>query len=111
MFFRSVAYAVYKVGDRMSVCNRFTGLRCREVINACDGNRLGFVSDVEVDVNCGRIVSIIVPVPCRCFGLFGKHEDFVIPWKCIRRIGEDVILVEGDLDSFRLPRPRRTSFW
>ncbi|MBQ3216928.1 MAG: YlmC/YmxH family sporulation protein [Oscillospiraceae bacterium] len=91
------------------MCNRFTKLKCKEVINVCDGCRLGYVSDVEVDCGCGQILSIIVPGPCKYFGL-GRHEDFVIPWQCIRQIGDDIILVDGNLDKFRLPRSRKELF-
>ena len=36
------------VGELMG--NRFSSLKCKEVVNVCDGCRLGFVSDVEVDI-------------------------------------------------------------
>ena len=88
---------------------RFSALQEKEVINVCDGCRLGFVSDVEVDCKCGQITAIIVPGPCKCFGL-GRHGDFIIPWQCIRQIGDDIILVDGNLDKFRLPRPRKEFF-
>ena len=90
--------------------NRFTSLKCKEVVKVCDGCRLGFVCDVEVDCRCGQILSIIVPGRGRCFGLLGRGEDFVIPWRCIRQIGDDIILIEGDLDKFRLPRARKDLF-
>lgn len=86
--------------------NRFSSLRCREVVNICDGCRLGFVSDVEIDLKCGRVVAIIVPGPCKFFGVLGRHDDFVIPWGCIRQIGDDIILVDADLDKIRLPRKK-----
>lgn len=86
--------------------NRFSSLRCREVVNICDGCRLGFVSDVEIDLKCGRVVAIIVPGPCKFFGVLGRHDDFVIPWGCIRQIGDDIILVDAELDKIRLPRKK-----
>ena len=90
--------------------NRFSNLKCKEVVNICDGCRLGYVCDVEVDCRCGQICAIIVPGKGRCFGLLGHQEDFVIPWKCIRQIGDDIILIEGDLDKFRLPRTGKDLF-
>ena len=71
---------------------RVTELRCKEVINITDGQRLGFVSDVEVQLPEGKVLALVVPGPCRFFGLFGRKDDFVIPWNCIRRIGSDIIL-------------------
>lgn len=90
--------------------NRFSGLRCKEVVSICSGCRLGFVSDVEVDWSVGRILALVVPGPGRCFGLLGRQEDLVIPWCSVRRIGNDIILVEGDPEKFRLPRPKRSIF-
>lgn len=87
--------------------NRFTNLRCKEVINICDGCRLGYVSDVELDLVCGKVVAILVPGPCRFFGLFGRDHDYVIPWNCIKRIGGDIILVDVLLDQTRTPRGKR----
>ncbi len=85
---------------------RVVDLRCREVICVNDGRRLGFISDVEVQVPDGTVVSIIVPGPCRFLGLFGRKDDFVIPWRCIRRIGPDIILVDIKPDECRVPRPK-----
>lgn len=80
----------------MSTSCRIADLRCKEVINLCDGCRLGFVGDVEVDILCGRVAALIVPGRCRFFGLFGREEDFIIPWECIDKIGDDIILVRHD---------------
>lgn len=85
---------------------RVTDMRCKEVINVKDGQRLGFISDVEVEIPEGRVCAVIVPGPCRFFGLFGRKDDFVIPWRCIRRVGEDIILVEMEPDKCRVPRPK-----
>ncbi len=83
---------------------KFSQLRCKEVICVADGRRLGFVSDIEIDVPEGCVKTILVPGPCRIFGLFGRKDDFVIPWSCIRRIGPDIILVEAKPDECRVPR-------
>ena len=85
---------------------RVTDLRCKEVINVTDGLRLGFVSDVEILLPHGKVLALVVPGPCRFFGLFGRKDDFVIPWNCIRRIGSDIILVELEPDKCRVPRPK-----
>ncbi len=66
----------------------------REVVNILDGKRLGLASDLEIDAETGKIVAIVVPGPGKFLWVFGKSEDFVIPWERIRKIGVDVILVE-----------------
>lgn len=50
--------------------------------------------DLELDEKTGCIQAIIVPGPCKLFGMFGHEFEFCIPWKCIVRIGSDIILVE-----------------
>ena len=89
---------------------RFTKLKCKEVITVCDGCRLGYVSDVEVDCQCGRILAIVVPGACKYFGVLGRRDDFVIPWQCIRRIGDDIILVDAPQENLRIPRKKRDFF-
>lgn len=73
---------------------RIQDLRRKEVINVCDGCRLGFVDDVDVKLPEGQVVAIVVYGPCRFFGLFGRGEEFYIPWECIQRVGDDIILVD-----------------
>lgn len=68
-------------------------LRQKEVINLCDGSRLGYVCDFEFDACDGRICSLIVPKSSGFLGL-GKDCDIVIPWCRIECIGEDAILVK-----------------
>lgn len=77
-----------------------TDLRCKEVINICDGTRLGFVSDVHIDLCTGRVVALVVPGRRTLRGLFGKDEECVIPWDAIRNIGDDIILVEDSACIF-----------
>ncbi len=69
-------------------------LRNKEVICKLNGTRIGNVDDVELDVNSGRLVSIIIYGKNRIMGMFGKADDFVIPWEDIDVIGEDTILVK-----------------
>ncbi|MBZ4644985.1 MAG: hypothetical protein PWR27_643 [Petroclostridium sp.] len=73
---------------------RASDFRQKEVINIADGKRLGFVYDVEIDMNKGVIESIIVPGPGKFLGLFGRDTDYVIPWNSIKKVGDDIILVD-----------------
>ena len=83
---------------------KFSELRCKEVICVADGRRLGFVSDVQLQIPEGIIKCIIVPGPCRFLGLFGRRDDYVIPWCSIQRIGPDIILVDIRPDECCTPR-------
>lgn len=77
---------------------RFSKLRQKEVVNIADGARLGFICDLVVDICTGKICAIVVPGPSRFSFFFKGERDQVIPWKNIRKIGEDVILVEVDVN-------------
>ena len=77
---------------------RMVELRYKEVINICDGCRLGYVGDIEVILPDGRISALIVPGPCRFFGLFGRGEEFYIPWESIKQIGDDIILIDKPME-------------
>jgi len=76
-----------------------TDLREKEVINVRDGTRIGFISDLEVNLEKGVIEAIILPGPGKILGLFGKNQDYIIKWKNIIRIGSDVILVDLNVNT------------
>ncbi|WIV11232.1 YlmC/YmxH family sporulation protein [Proteiniborus sp. MB09-C3] len=76
-----------------------TDLREKEVINVKDGTRIGFISDLEVNLEKGTIDAIVLPGPGRILGLFGKNQDYVIRWQNIVRIGSDVILVDLNINT------------
>ena len=66
--------------------NRSSDFRQKEVINVSDGKRLGFVSDVEIDLENGKIEAIILPGVGKLFGLLGKDNEFYIPWAVRNKI-------------------------
>ena len=74
-------------------------MREKEVINICDGERLGNICDVDFEVKTGRICSLIIPGPCKVFGILGRDQEYIIPYDRIQRIGTDVVLVEVERDK------------
>lgn len=73
---------------------RWEELRYKEVIQINDGCRLGYVGDLELDLDNGSILALIIPGRRRFFGLFGREADHRIPWSLVRRFGDDIILVQ-----------------
>ncbi len=89
---------------------RIADLRNKEVVNMADGQRLGNVEDVLVDTGSGRVLALVVPGPCRFLGLFFPGDDYIIRWESIRRVGEDLILIDVRGDCERARRPKRFLF-
>jgi len=85
-------------------------LRYKEVINIGTGARLGFVCDAEMDITDGHVLALVVPGPARFFGLFGREEDYILPWECISRIGEDIILIDVK-EELRRGRREKNRGW
>lgn len=70
---------------RIMANTTFCELREKEIINICDGARLGCICDLEIDDSTGTICSIVVPGPSRFLGLLRNSEELVIPFCKIQK--------------------------
>lgn len=75
--------------------DRVTKLRNKEIIDIQNGSRYGYVGDLEIDLESGRVRALVIPGRLRFFGLLGRERERVFPWDSVRRFGEDIILVDG----------------
>lgn len=89
---------------------KVSDLQDREIINVIDGKRLGPIKDIDIDVETGRITALILPGTSKFLSLFGRKEDYIVPWEKIIRIGVDVILVEAQQFT-ELPKKERQEEW
>ncbi|MCL2693962.1 MAG: YlmC/YmxH family sporulation protein [Oscillospiraceae bacterium] len=80
------------------VC-RFEDIRCKEIINIRTGCKIGYPDDIEFESCTAKIIKLVVYGRPKCFGLFGREDDYVIPWCDIEIIGEDTILVTCDFPA------------
>lgn len=69
-------------------------LRNKEVIDILTGERLGYIDDVEINLENSGVIALIIYGRERFFGLFGKEDDVVIPCNEIQVIGNDVLLIK-----------------
>ncbi|MBS4008490.1 MAG: YlmC/YmxH family sporulation protein [Clostridium sp.] len=80
---------------------KISEMRNRDVVNIADGRRLGVICDLDLDLDNGRILAIIVPSSNRFFSFFSSGRDYLIPWESIVKIGVDTILVEIKESGYR----------
>mgnify|MGYP000754543766 CR=1 FL=1 len=68
----------------------------KEIVNLNNGERLGIISDTDiiVDERTGKIISLLIPDRKFQLKLFGSNRDIEIPWEAIRKIGQDMIIIE-----------------
>lgn len=66
-------------------------LQSKDIVNIKDGKKIGNIVDVKIDNN-GYMVSLIIQK--NKFNLFRGNDEEEIDWRQIKKIGEDVILVD-----------------
>ncbi len=84
----------------VSNMEKFSDFKKKEVINICDGMKVGFVYDIEIDTRTGKICSIIIPVGNRRLSFLCINSVYIIPWEKIVRIGDDIILIDVCLANY-----------
>ena len=75
-------------------------LREKEVVNVCDGARLGCPTDFEIDCTDGKIISLVLPRQGGFLGLF-REDNIIIPWCKIECIGADTVIVRISPEEYR----------
>lgn len=75
---------------------KLSDLGGKEIVNLNDGQRLGIIanSDLVIDEKTGKILALLVPDTRTQFKLFGDKNEIEIPWDAIRKIGDDMIIIE-----------------
>lgn len=68
-------------------------LRSMEIIDINTGTKLGFIKDLKIDCDEYKIISIILP--SQKMSWFGKNDDVEVPWENVKKIGVDVLLIDG----------------
>ncbi len=84
---------------------RVSDIMEKEVINVKNGKRMGYITDIDMDVNEGKVISFTITGSSDGRGFFSRgYEDHVIFWNDILKIGCDTIIVnigsELNLDEF-----------
>ncbi|MGV8144946.1 MAG: YlmC/YmxH family sporulation protein [Alkaliphilus sp.] len=75
---------------------RFSAISGKEIVNLADGSRLGIVGDADVliDEKTGKIAALLMPENKRILSFFSRESVLEIPWEAIKKIGNDMIIIE-----------------
>lgn len=76
----------------MRICT-FSELSKKEVISCMDCSRLGFIVDAEIQLENAEIIAVFVEEPGGILSFF-KRKCLRIPWECIKKIGDDLIIAD-----------------
>ena len=71
---------------------RLSDLQNKTVINVIDGKNVGNIIDLEINEN-GNAIGLIVEKYKFLISSFSSKKELIIKWDQIKKIGEDVILV------------------
>lgn len=74
---------------------RYKDISSKEIVNITQGSRLGILgqTDLNIDLQTGQIESLIIP-DYKWFGFKKEGKETTISWNAIKKIGEDMIMIE-----------------
>ena len=75
---------------------RLSDLQKKDIVNINDGKRIGSIIDIHINSE-GNMDEIIIEKSTFLVSLFSSKNEISIKWEQIKKIGEDVILVDINL--------------
>jgi YlmC/YmxH family sporulation protein len=75
----------------------------KEIVDISDGSRLGVIDecDLALDDRTGRIIGFVLPGRRSFFDFRGGSGDMLVPWQTIKRIGDDIVIVDLSDENVR----------
>lgn len=74
---------------------KFQELQKKDVVSINDGVKLGKIYDLEINVQSGAIEKVIIQENLKLSNLFSSTNCIELPFDCIDKIGEEVIIVKA----------------
>lgn len=72
---------------------KLSELQKKDIVNVNNGKRIGSIIDININ-NEGVMDEIIIEKSSFIFSMFSNKNELSIKWEQIKKIGEDVILVD-----------------
>ncbi|OPY56439.1 MAG: PRC-barrel domain protein [Pelotomaculum sp. PtaU1.Bin035] len=73
---------------------KISELSLRDTVNMADGAKLGPVKDVHIDLETGKVLSLVLSGGRKYFGFLSAGKDVEVPWEKVKKIGIHTVLVE-----------------
>lgn len=73
---------------------RLSELQRKDIINLNNGKKVGRIIDVELNRETGQMQNIIIETSKVFRSMFSNEKDVSIKFDQIKKLGEDVILVD-----------------
>ena len=73
---------------------KLSELSKKDIINIKDGKRVGKIVDVEFDINNGYMIRFIIESSNIIKSIFSNTDELTIKFSQIKKLGEDVILID-----------------
>ncbi|CAH0346139.1 YlmC/YmxH family sporulation protein [Bacillus sp. CECT 9360] len=73
---------------------RLSELSGKEIVDVKRAERLGVLGQTDLEINeSGQITALIIP-SVKWFGLKRNGNEIRVPWKHIKKIGTDMIIID-----------------
>ncbi len=73
---------------------KLSELQKKDIINIKNGKKIGKIIDVEFDVDSGYMIHFVIERTHIMRNIFSQTEDICIKFTQIKKMGEDVILID-----------------
>ena len=73
---------------------KLSELQRKDIVNIKDGKKIGRITDVEFDTENGYVIKFVIEQAHFVRNLFNNTEELTIKFAQIKKMGEDVILID-----------------
>lgn len=73
---------------------KLSELQKKDIVDIKTGRKIGKIVDIEFDTSSGYMIKFIIESNGILKNIFSSNEDIVIRFSQIKKLGEDVILID-----------------
>ncbi len=73
---------------------KLSELQKKDIISIRDGKKIGKIIDVEFDIKSGYMIHFVIEKTNYIRSIFSQTEELTIKFTQIKKMGEDVILID-----------------